>query len=80
MFRSRGAVRRHKWSLTIVVLCIGLISFGSGLAACNTQVPNALLCPSDQDSFATMNESAYAVVMEFRVGPNPEEIPAISTG
>ncbi len=80
MFRSSGAVRRHKWSLTIVVLCIGSISVGGSLVACNTQVPNALLCPSDQDSFATMNESAYAVVMEFRVGPNPEDLIYIELG
>jgi len=80
MFRLSDAARRLRDGSLLKLTCVALVTVAGALSACNTQVPNALLCPSDQDSFAVMNESAYAVVMEFRVGPNPEDLVYIELG
>ena len=80
MVRSNAGSRPNRWSYWAKVFCIGLFATGGALSACNSQVPNALLCPSDQDAFAAMNEAAYAVVMEFKVGPNPEDLVYIELG
>lgn len=59
--------------------CLAVMSMAT-LAACNSQLPNALVCPSDQDAFAEMNKAAYAVVFEYKLNPNSNEVKYFTLG
>jgi Trypsin-like peptidase domain len=63
----------HRHRTNGFVRSIGLLLIAA-MGACNSQIPTALLCPSDQDSFAEMNKATYAVVVEFKVGPKAEDV------
>lgn len=65
--------RRDRIRVRRVVCHVGILLIAAS-GACNSQIPNALLCPSDQDSFSEMSQSTYAVVVEYKVGPNATDL------